>query len=191
MESLRKCSRRTCVGGIFPSPSGISYPLPSLACVSTTPTLHVKNHETRAEEEYSQWREHIQKAREEANPVFTPRGNSLELELGGVTERAGIMQTPRVRAKRYGTSYLFRAVRKLSSYFAGIPARILAAATYTRVKKLSATNNFRTGSNTKAHQARQCSKMHQRICTRLIEEATLALTIYIGKRCSRRGIGWS
>lgn len=38
----------------------------------------------------------MQKARDEAAPVFTPRGNSLKVSLGGVTDRAGAQQTPRV-----------------------------------------------------------------------------------------------
>ena len=50
----------------------------------------------RGEELYSNWREHMRKARDEAAPVFTPRGNSLKVALGGVTDRAGAQQTPRV-----------------------------------------------------------------------------------------------
>ena len=38
----------------------------------------------------------MRKARDEAAPVFTPRGNSLKVALGGVTDRAGAQQTPRV-----------------------------------------------------------------------------------------------
>lgn len=45
---------------------------------------------------YSQWRERMAKARDDASPVFTPRGNSLQVNLGGVTERAGEMRSPRV-----------------------------------------------------------------------------------------------
>lgn len=45
---------------------------------------------------YSQWRERIGKARDNAAPVFTPRGNSLKVNLGGITERAAEMLSPRV-----------------------------------------------------------------------------------------------
>lgn len=54
----------------------------------------------RGEELYSDWREHMRKARDEAAPVFTPRGNSLKVTLGGVTDRAGPQQTPRVSKHR-------------------------------------------------------------------------------------------
>lgn len=51
----------------------------------------------RGESVYSRWRERMQKARDDASPVFTPRGNSLKVNLGGVTDRAGEMRSPRVR----------------------------------------------------------------------------------------------
>lgn len=41
----------------------------------------------------------MRKARDEAAPVFTPRGNSLKVSLGGVTDRAGAQQTPRVSGR--------------------------------------------------------------------------------------------
>ncbi|CAM9489261.1 unnamed protein product [Hapterophycus canaliculatus] len=44
---------------------------------------------------YSQWRERISKARDNAAPIFTPRGNSLKVNLGGITDRAGEMLSPR------------------------------------------------------------------------------------------------
>lgn len=50
----------------------------------------------RKEHLYSQWREYIRQARDDAKPAFTPRGNSLEIGLGGITERAGPSRTPRV-----------------------------------------------------------------------------------------------
>ncbi|CAN0314464.1 unnamed protein product, partial [Ectocarpus sp. 8 AP-2014] len=49
----------------------------------------------RGEHVYSQWRERMAKARDDASPVFTPRGNSLQVNLGGITERAAEMRSPR------------------------------------------------------------------------------------------------
>ncbi|CAM9176283.1 unnamed protein product [Pylaiella littoralis] len=49
----------------------------------------------RGETVYSQWRERIRKGRDDASPVFTPRGNSLKVNLGGVTDRAGELRSPR------------------------------------------------------------------------------------------------
>lgn len=49
----------------------------------------------------------MQKAREEANLAFTPRGNSLHVNLGGVTDRAGDVKTPRVSSSSH---HLFQHV---------------------------------------------------------------------------------
>lgn len=53
-----------------------------------------------AEKTYSMWRKHIQKSRDKVKQVFTPRGNSLRIALGGLTDRAGDIQTPRVSSEK-------------------------------------------------------------------------------------------
>ncbi|CAM9892264.1 unnamed protein product [Choristocarpus tenellus] len=50
---------------------------------------------SRLESEYAKWRGHIAASRDEAKPIFTPRGNSIDISISGVTTRAGDMGTPR------------------------------------------------------------------------------------------------
>ena len=55
----------------------------------------VHNEALSAEQSYVQWRDHILNAREDMNAVVTPRGNSLQLNLSGITPRGPELTTPR------------------------------------------------------------------------------------------------
>ena len=50
---------------------------------------------TKLEEGYEKWFKHINRNREGAIPMFTPRGNSYQMELSGITERGTDVKTPR------------------------------------------------------------------------------------------------
>lgn len=53
------------------------------------------NAELKKETDYKDWRHRIKDKRESAEPITTARGNSLQINLSGVTPRAGDMHTPR------------------------------------------------------------------------------------------------
>jgi hypothetical protein len=49
----------------------------------------------RVENDYISWRRHLLAGREDMHPQFSPRGNSLEITLNGVTPRGPDLATPR------------------------------------------------------------------------------------------------
>lgn len=49
----------------------------------------------KTESNYVDWRKRIHESREQMNPTYTPRGNSLQLNLSGLTPRAQGLKTPR------------------------------------------------------------------------------------------------
>jgi hypothetical protein len=51
--------------------------------------------QTKVEKDYSNFRERIYRQREELQPLYTSRGNSLKINLSGLTPRGPNMLTPR------------------------------------------------------------------------------------------------
>ena len=55
----------------------------------------IQNREMKIENDYSDWRDRIIEYREDLEPEYTARGNSLKINLSGVTPRGQDLQTPR------------------------------------------------------------------------------------------------
>ena len=53
------------------------------------------NHALKLETDYANWRERIHRQREELEPEYTARGNSLKIDLSGITPRGASLVTPR------------------------------------------------------------------------------------------------
>lgn len=70
----------------------------------------VKQHDRNVEEEkaYARWRKHVERARLDNRPQYTPRGGGLAIPISGLTPRAAELMTPR--------AYHVRAPCKLHSH---------------------------------------------------------------------------